>query len=82
VVSVLYIKTVQSKGVAVTDLFTESLALQRIDLFARLVAHVVDSGDCTNEDMEVALVWIAELTTDLARSVDESEKRFIRREKY
>ena len=56
-----------------TDLFTESLALQRIDLFARLVAHVVDSGDCTHDDMEVALIWMAELTKDLTHQLDVHE---------
>lgn len=54
-----------------TDLFTESLALQRIDLFARMVAHVVDSGGCSNDDMEMALIWIAELTKNLTKQLNE-----------
>lgn len=55
------------EGVTVTDFFAESLALQRIDFFARVVAHAVDSGECGDEDMELALIWIAELTKNLSK---------------
>lgn len=43
------------------DLFMESLALQRIELMARLVA----SSDCSDDDKEVAISWLSELTSDL-----------------
>ncbi|MGK7245338.1 hypothetical protein ACSPAH_06735 [Buttiauxella agrestis] len=42
------------------DLFMESLALQRIELMARLVA----SSDCSDDDKEVAISWLSELTSD------------------
>jgi hypothetical protein len=41
----------------------ESLALQRIELMARLVA----SSDCSDDDKEVAISWLSELTSDLVR---------------
>lgn len=43
------------------DLFMESLALQRIELMARLVA----SSDCSDDDKEMAISWLSELTSDL-----------------
>ena len=43
------------------DLFMESLVLQRIELMARLVA----SSDCSDDDKEVAISWLSELTSDL-----------------
>ncbi|HFV9238106.1 hypothetical protein ABKV24_01760 [Enterobacter mori] len=43
------------------DLFMKSLALQRIELMARLVA----SSDCSDDDKEVAISWLSELTSDL-----------------
>ncbi|MDY4387744.1 hypothetical protein [Pectobacterium aroidearum] len=49
------------------DFFLESLALQRIDLVARLVTD----GRCDDADRELAINWIAELTRDLVSKVDE-----------
>lgn len=49
------------------DLFMESLALQRIELMARLVA----SSDCSNDDKEVAISWLSELTSDLVTRLNE-----------
>ncbi|ANG92199.1 hypothetical protein A8A57_07215 [Lelliottia amnigena] len=49
------------------DLFMESLALQRIELMARLVA----SSECSNDDKEVAISWLSELTSDLVTSLNE-----------
>nr|WP_322744926.1 hypothetical protein [Enterobacter asburiae] len=49
------------------DLFMESLALQRIELMARLVA----SSDCSDDDKEVAISWLSELTSDLVTSLNE-----------
>lgn len=49
------------------DLFMESLALQRIELMARLVA----SSDCRDDDKEVAISWLSELTSDLVTRLNE-----------
>lgn len=49
-----------------TDFFFESLAIQRIELVARLVAN----GRCSSDDRELALSWISEMTTTLAADVD------------
>ena len=49
------------------DLFMESLALQRIELMARLVA----SSDYSDDDKEVAISWLSELTSDLVTSLNE-----------
>ncbi|MGB2539329.1 hypothetical protein [Hafnia paralvei] len=49
-----------------SDLLTQSLALQRIQLIARVVSMDVCSGD----DKELALVWINELTTQLIDKLD------------
>lgn len=49
------------------DLFMESLALQRIELMARLVA----SSDCSDDDKEVAISWLSELTSDLATRMND-----------
>jgi len=51
----------------VNDLFMESLALQRIELIARLVA----SSDCSDDDKEVAISWLSELTSDLVTRLNE-----------
>jgi hypothetical protein len=45
----------------------ESLALQRIELMARLVA----SSDCSDDDKEVAISWLSELTSDLVTRLNE-----------
>ena len=49
-----------------SDFFFESLALQRIELVARLVSN----GRCSSDDRELALSWISEMTTTLAADVD------------
>lgn len=49
------------------DLFMESLALQRIELMARLVA----SSDCSDDDKEVAISWLSELTSNLVNRMNE-----------
>lgn len=49
------------------DLFMESLALQRIELMVRLVA----SSDCSNDDKEVAISWLSELTSDLVTRMND-----------
>ncbi|MEP8881166.1 hypothetical protein ABKT34_10375 [Enterobacter hormaechei] len=49
------------------DLFMEALALQRIELMARLVA----SSDCSDDDKEVAISWLSELTSDLVTRMND-----------
>lgn len=49
------------------DLFMESIALQRIELMARLVA----SSDCSDDDKEVAISWLSELTSDLVTRMND-----------
>jgi hypothetical protein len=51
----------------VNDLFMESLALQRIELMARLVAN----ADCSDDDKEVAISWLSELTSDLVTRLND-----------
>lgn len=48
-------------------MFMESLALQRIELMARLVA----SSDCSDDDKEVAISWLSELTSDLVTRMND-----------
>lgn len=49
------------------DLFMESIALQRIEFMARLVA----SSDCSDDDKEVSSSWRSELTSDLVTRLNE-----------
>lgn len=53
-----------------TDLFFESLALDRIDLVARLVT----SSGCQEEDRELAPFWIAEMTAALIDELNKVEQ--------
>lgn len=57
-------------GGVVADLFFESIDLQRINLIARMVTRNLCEGD----DRALALAWIAELTDDLLRQLDEREQ--------
>ncbi len=54
------------------DFFYEQLAMQRIELVARLVVN--SSGHCNESDKELALNWIAELTTELVDDLNEQQK--------
>lgn len=64
----LYCIYKQWKGEGVVnDLFMESLALQRIKLMARLVAN----SECSDDDKEVAISWLSELTRDLVTRLNE-----------
>lgn len=47
------------------DYFLESMKLQRIDLFIKLVA----ASDCTDEEKRIAIQWVSELTDELMRKV-------------
>ncbi|EPN1930837.1 hypothetical protein ACTV70_002380 [Cronobacter dublinensis] len=49
------------------DLLLETVELQRIILFTKLVA----SGDCTNSEKELALQWLGEMTCSLERNLDQ-----------
>ena len=49
------------------DLFMKSLVLQRIELMTRLVA----SSDCSDDDKEVAISWLSELTSDLVTRMND-----------
>lgn len=54
------------KGVNVMqDYFFESLKLQRIDLFLKLVA----SSDCSEDEKNLAIQWVSELTDELMKKV-------------
>ncbi|MDE1190130.1 MAG: hypothetical protein PW844_27330 [Pantoea sp.] len=47
------------------DYFLESMKLQRIDFFLKLVA----GSDCTEEEKRLAIQWVSELTDELLRKV-------------
>ncbi|PUW43200.1 hypothetical protein AUM99_18475 [Cronobacter sakazakii] len=47
------------------DLLLETVELQRIILFTKLVAN----GDCTNSEKELALQWLGEMTGSLERNL-------------
>ncbi|EKY3112498.1 hypothetical protein VWW18_003165 [Cronobacter sakazakii] len=49
------------------DLLLETVELQRIILFTKLVAN----GDCTNSEKELALQWLGEMTGSLERNLDQ-----------
>ncbi|MGP2485637.1 hypothetical protein ACTUTK_00415 [Pantoea ananatis] len=47
------------------DCFFESLKLQRIDLFLKLVA----SSECSEDEKNLAIQWVSELTDELMKKV-------------
>jgi len=47
------------------DYFLESMKLQRIDFFIKLVA----ASDCSEEEKRLAIQWVSELTDELMRKV-------------
>lgn len=47
------------------DYFSESMKLQRIDFFLKLVA----ASDCSEEEKRLAIQWVSELTDELMRKV-------------
>ncbi|MBU9808986.1 hypothetical protein J1785_04350 [Rahnella sp. SL6] len=53
------------------DLFFETLAVQRMALMSRLVS----TGDCGQEDKEIAMGWIAELSADLLEVMNDSDSK-------
>ncbi|MHA6634050.1 hypothetical protein ACX3OY_09680 [Citrobacter farmeri] len=53
----------------VQDLLYETIALQRIALFTKLVAE----SNCSADEKDMAIAWIGELTADLSNKLDEYE---------
>ena len=51
------------------DYFLESLKLQRIDFFIRLVAE----SDCSEEEKGLAIQWVYELTDKLMAKIRNHE---------
>lgn len=47
------------------DYFLESLKLQRIDFFIKLVA----ASDCSEEEKRLAIQWVSELTDELMAKI-------------
>lgn len=47
------------------DYLLESLKLQRIDFFIKLVAE----SDCSEEEKALAIQWVSELTEDLMAKI-------------
>jgi hypothetical protein len=54
----------------VQDLLFETIAVRRIALVAKLVTI----SDCSDEEKDVALAWLGELTHELGSRLDEYEK--------
>lgn len=51
------------------DYFFESLKLQRIDLFLKLVA----SSECSEDEKNLAIQWVSELTDEIMKKVRSHE---------
>ena len=58
----------------VQDLFFETVAFQRIALVAKLMA----TADCSEEEKDLALAWLSEMTIALGKRLDEHEKKYPR----
>ena len=54
------------------DYFLESLKLQRIDFFLKLVA----ASECSDEEKGLALQWVSELTDELMAKIRSHELPF------
>ncbi|MGI9706902.1 hypothetical protein ACQPL0_03745 [Serratia marcescens] len=59
-----------------SDFFFESLAIQRIELVARLVSN----GRCSSDDRELALSWISEIAAELITQCDKTGAEFCMRQ--
>ncbi|EOZ1492902.1 hypothetical protein ACT35X_002493 [Enterobacter hormaechei] len=51
------------------DYLLESLKLQRIDFFLKLVA----ASDCSDEEKRLAIQWVSELTDELIAKIHAHE---------
>ncbi|WP_313123927.1 hypothetical protein [Pseudescherichia sp.] len=47
------------------DFFLESMKLQRIDFFVKLVA----ASECSDEEKRLAIQWVSELTDELMAKI-------------
>ncbi|ESD33286.1 hypothetical protein HMPREF1604_05409 [Escherichia coli 908519] len=56
-------------GGKMQDYFLESLKLQRIDFFLKLVA----ASECSDEEKGLALQWVSELTDELMAKIRSHE---------
>lgn len=56
---------VVSIGGKMQDYFLESLKLQRIDFFIKLVA----ASECDDEEKRLAIQWVSELTDELMAKI-------------
>lgn len=60
---------VVSKGGEMQDYLLESLKLQRIDFFIKLVA----ASECSDEEKRLAIQWVSELTDELLAKIRSHE---------
>lgn len=51
------------------DFFLESMKLQRIDFFVKLVA----ASECSEEEKRLAIQWVSELTDELMAKIRSHE---------
>lgn len=51
------------------DLLLESMKLQRIDFFVKLVA----ASECSDEEKRLAIQWVSELTDELMAKIRSHE---------
>ena len=56
-------------GGKMQDYFLESLKLQRIDFFLKLVA----ASECSDEEKRLAIQWVSELTDELMAKIRSHE---------
>ena len=57
------------EGGKMQDYLLESLKLQRIDFFIKLVA----ASDCNEEEKRLAIQWVSELTDELMAKIRNHE---------
>jgi hypothetical protein len=55
----------------VQDLFFETITFRRIALVAKLMA----TAECTEDEKDVALAWLGEMTKELGERLNEYEKK-------
>ncbi|KLW25399.1 MULTISPECIES: hypothetical protein [Enterobacter cloacae complex] len=54
------------------DLFFETVAFQRIALVAKLMA----TAECTEDEKDVALAWLGEMTKELGGKLEQYKKNY------
>lgn len=65
----IYVQLFEGGVRIMQDHFFESLKLQRIDLFLKLVS----SSDCSEDEKSLAIQWVSELTDELMKKVRSHE---------